>query len=479
MPFEDLRAYIRRLEEEGELIHVGQEVDWNEEVGAIIRRSNEMSLQAMMFDKVKDYPNWRLAGALMGTVRRVAIAMEMPPDTQSRMLVAEFNRRTNKPVAPVFVKTGPCKENVLLGEKVDLFALPAPLIHAGDGGRYLCTWHVNITKDPDSDWVNWGMYRSMILEKDKLSILASPQQHIGQMFYQKYEANGRPMEIAIAIGPEPMSAFCASASFPQGVSEVEMVGAMRGEPVELVPCETVDLHVPATAEIVIEGKVYPGERREEGPFGEYTGYRAPDCAPRPVVHVTAITHRSEPILTVSCEGIPVSDSHAPMAVAISAQIERELQRGGLPVTGAWVYPESSGYLVVVATKVPYANVAARIAHIVFGSKAGFSLPFLIVVEDDVDPYSWSQVMHALATRCHPYRGIRRFEYDLTNHLDPRLALSERRLALGAKAYFDCTWPVHWDRQDVPQVISFATAYSKGTQDKVLQNWGNYGFRSGR
>ena len=475
MSFDDLRSFIGRLEEEGELLRVGQEVDWNEEAGAIVRRSSELGLPAVLFDKVKDYPGRRLAGGLMSSVRRVAIAMGMPADTPPRKLMAEFLSRTQEPVSPVLVETGPCKENILLGDDVDLWALPAPLVHAGDGGRYLCTWHVNVTKDPDNDWVNWGMYRAMVHEKNKLGILVQQNQHIFQIF-RKYEARQRPMEIAIAIGVEPMSTFCACTFFPPFVSEAGMVGAMRGKPVELVRCETVDLEVPATTEIVIEGTMRPGVRREEGPFGEYTGYRASDRAPRPVVEVSAVTHRHNPIVTMSCEGVPVTETHANMSITKSAQVERELRARGFPITGVWIFPESCNQLGVVATKVPYANVAAVIAHTVWSTPAAYALPFLIVVEDDVDPYSWSQVMHALATRCHPYRGIRRSEFEASNPLDPRLPIEERRLGMGSKVYFDCTWPANWDREDVPQLISFNTAYSKEIQERVLRNWSNYGFR---
>src|SRR3990172_5246880 len=128
MPFDDLRAYLKRLEEEGELVQVTQEVDWNEEIGAIGRRINELSLPAVMYNRVKDYPNWRVAGALMSAIRRVAIGMCLPSDSTVQSLKVEFLKRTSEPIKPILVKTGPCKENIFLGDKVDLFALPAPMV---------------------------------------------------------------------------------------------------------------------------------------------------------------------------------------------------------------------------------------------------------------------------------------------------------------------------------------------------------------
>lgn len=436
MPFYDLRAYLKKLEEEGELHHIGEEVDWDEEVGAILRRTSELRMQGIMFDNVKDYPGWRIAGETMSTIRQVAIAMDLPSDTPPAALIAEFLGRTATPIKPRLVKTGPCKENILLGDQMNLLALPAPLLHTGDGGRYLCTWHITILKDPDSDWVNWATYRGMVHDRDKLGLLVLPDHHIGTMV-RKMESRNQPLEVAIAIGVEPMSVMAAQTFFPAGVSEVDMAGAMRGEPVELAQCETVDLQVPATSEIVIEGKMIPGERLDEGPFGEYTGFRAADRSKRPFMHVTAITYRNAPILTASCTGLPTgNDCHIPMAITRSAEVLQHLQNRGFPVTGVWFFPETSCDIAAVATKVPYANIASAIAHSVFGMAAGHVLPFLVVVPDEVDPYSWAHVMHAIATRCHPYRGIRRSEFETTNPLDPRLPLHERQFSLGSKAIFD-------------------------------------------
>ena len=274
MAFYDLREYIDKLEETGDVVYVNQEVDWNLEAGAIMRRSNETLAPAPFFQDIKGYPQgYRLLGAPMATFRRFAIAMGMEPDTPYQDFLVEFEKRMKNPIKPVLVSDGPCKENKLFGEDIDVLKFPVPLIHEGDGGRYIGTWHISATKDPDSEWVNWGMYRLMVHDKDTLGGLMVPTQHIG-MILNKYEAKNKPMEIAIAIGTEPVTAIIGTCGVPTAINEMDVIGGFRGAPLEVVKCETVDLVAPATSEIVIEGEVLPNQRMEEGPFGEYTGYQA-------------------------------------------------------------------------------------------------------------------------------------------------------------------------------------------------------------
>ena len=315
MPFKDLRAYIQRLGEEGEVLKIKEEIQPVYEVGAIIRRSYDLGAPAPLFLNLRGYPDSRIFGAPIGLSReknracsRFAIFMDMPPESSAIEIIEESLRRIQRPIKPAIVKEGPCKENILVGDAVDLQAFPAPVLHQGDGGPYIGTWHANITKDPDTGVRNWGRYRLMIHDKKTMGGLFPPAKNIGIHYYTKYEPRGQPMEFAIAIGAEPVTPWVAGTRFPLEVSEADIIGAIRGAPLELVKCETVDLEVPATSEIVIEGFVPPHERKEEGPFGECTGFMASVRAPRPVYHVTAITHRNNPILPVACMEVPVDDS---------------------------------------------------------------------------------------------------------------------------------------------------------------------------
>ncbi|MBI4331543.1 MAG: UbiD family decarboxylase, partial [Chloroflexi bacterium] len=273
MPFKDLRQFISKLEAEKELCPIGEEVDWDLEAAAMLRLCYEKGLPAPLFQKARGYPAGdRMVGGILSNHKRIASSLEIDPAVHPLQLMEEYLRRKKRLIRPVLVEGGPCKENVHLGKEVNLLEFPVPFIHRGDGGRYIGTWHIVICKDPDSEWVNWGMYRAMVHDSTTLGLFTEDVQHLTTLYRQKYEARNRPMEIALAIGVEPITSICAATDIPFGVSEAEVAGGIRGQPLELVKCETVDLCVPSTAEIVIEGEILPHERKDEGPFGEYTGY---------------------------------------------------------------------------------------------------------------------------------------------------------------------------------------------------------------
>ncbi len=477
MAFEDLRDFIAALEKQKEAVSIAQEVDWNLEAGAILRRTYELGLPAPFFQRIKGYPEgYRMFGGTLGTHRRLALAWGLDPKTNYRDLMEFYLGKKDKTIKPILVKDAPCKENIHIGEDVDLLEFPAPMLHDGDGGRYLCSWHCNISKDPDTGWVNWGMYRAMILTKNTMAGLVEPHKHIGYHHLRKYEPRDEPMPVAIAIGTDPISSLMALSAVPPGVDEVDIAGALQGKPTKLVKCETIDLEVPATSEIVIEAEIWPKERAWEGPFGEYTGYRASPRDKRPVYRVKAITHRTNPILTVSCMGVPIDDNDAPVSVTHGAEILQELRTKGQPVVDLCLYPECAGLLLAVSIKPTEANIAQRIAHIVWGTFPGRNIPYVIVLDDDIDPQNMPQVMHALASKCHPYRGIKRLEHTVGHSLLPFSNRYERLNRLGSKAYFDCTWPLDWDPSiAVPPRASFDKIYPKELQEHVVKNWKSYGF----
>jgi 4-hydroxy-3-polyprenylbenzoate decarboxylase len=262
------------------------------------------------------------------------------------------------------------------------------------------------------------------------------------------------------------------------VSEVEVAGGVMGEPIELVKCKTVDLEVPAHAEIILEGEILPDVTVEEGPFGEYTGFRSSPRMPRAVYRVNCITHRNDPILAMSNMGCPVDDCAATLAVCWRAQVKAILEREGIPIKGVYLPPEGIGHLVVVSTETPYNNIATQIGNIIFSSRMGnLWIHEVIVVDEDVDPYDMRQVIHSVATKCHPVRGIRVIDNTPGNPLAPFLNFYERTWSKSAKVIFDCTWPLDWNREtEVPIKSAFNTIYSEEIQKKVLDNWKKYGFK---
>jgi len=483
MPFNDLREYIARLEREGEVQRIEKEVDPVLEVGAVMRRSYDLRAPAPFFLNLKGYPKGRIFGAPISLSRRkgrpfarFAISMEMPPESSAFEIIEEYIRRIRKPIKPVLVRDGPCKENILKGDEVDLEIFPSPLLHQGDGGRYLGTWHANITKDPDTGVHNWGLYRLMVHDKNSMGGLVLPVQNIGLHYYTKYEARGQPMEFAIAMGTEPVTPWVAGTRFPPNVSEADIIGGIRGVPLELVRCETVNLAVPATSEIVIEGFIAPKERRDEGPFGEYTGFMTSERAPRPVYHVTAITHRHDPIVPVTCMGVPVDDAAVSMSLTKAANILDETRSHGFPVKAVYCPPEAVTHWTVVSTEVPYPGYARYLAHAIWGMPWGRSAWYLVIVEQDVDVTNMGQVLWAISTMCHPKRGIVQVENVPGHPLLPFLSPEERPKNLAAYALLDCTWPRDWPKEKVPVKVSFDSAWPREIQERVLKNWHSYGYK---
>ena len=254
MKMDDLRDFLDMLEEFEEVQRIKVQVDWNLEMGAITRRCYDLARRRrcsrISRDIRRDSERWahRWAQARNEGIRYLP-ALHWPSAydqvrRQKKSCRPICERRENL-IKPIVVSTGPCKENIMKGADVDVLKFPIPLIHGGDGGRYIGTWHTVITKDPDSSWVNWGMYRLMVHDRNTLGCLFPLQQHIGQM-YQKYEAMNRSMPIAVAIGGQPVIPIVSCVQLPAHVNEVDVAGGLQNAPISLVRCETVDLDVPAT-----------------------------------------------------------------------------------------------------------------------------------------------------------------------------------------------------------------------------------------
>lgn len=471
-----LREFIDRLYETGDLVRIKDEIDWNVEAGAIMRRANEIGAPAQLFEKLNGYPQgYRLLGGALSTFSRLAVAMGLPPNSEYSVLVNEFVRRSENPIKPIVVASGLCKQNIMRGDDVDLFRFPVPVLHPQDGGRFVGTLNVGVCKDPDSNWVNWGMYRAMVHDRKTTGLALTPLNH-GGILLRKHRERNLPMDYVIFMGSAPVTYLVAASGVPYGVNEVDVVGGFRGEPVPLVKCETNNFLVPADAEIVIEGVVLPGERKAEGPFGEYPGYVVSGVVERPVFHVNAITYRDDPILTATCLGMPTDEGHVLAGIAYTAEFKIVLERQGVPFTEIYIPPESGLHTVIVSTKPPHYGVPFLIASTIWSERNGRYMPKVIVVDDDVDPSNLAQVFHAFSTKCHPVSGIRPIEGVLNSPLTPYLPPETRDAVIGGGyVLFDCTYPVTWKEADKPKLISFARAYPQEVQTSVLDNWRRYGF----
>ncbi|MBI4331481.1 MAG: UbiD family decarboxylase [Chloroflexi bacterium] len=477
MAFNDIREYCEALEKTGDLVRVQREVDWELEAAAITRRSYETLGPALLFEKVKDYPpGYRILGGQQGTYRRVAVSLGLPPETPIPFIFREYEARDQKPIKPVIVPTGPCKQNIMKGNDIDVLKFPAPLIHDGDGGRYIGTWDIIITKDPDTGWTNWGMYRFMVHNGRILTGDPTFTSHLAMVFREKFVAKKKRMPVAIVSGADPLCHMVATAGYGIGQDEADYAGALRKAPVELVKAETSDLLVPAHAEIVVEGELLPDAIGAEGPFGEYPGYRTGKARTGIVCEVTAITYRSDPILTMIALGIPVDDSSVSAAMTASLALKRRLLRHQIPVTDVYAPAEGVTHLLVVGVTSGGTKVAREIKDIVTARRAAINK--IVVVDKDVDVFDMKQVIHALAVKCHPLRGIVTDEVAAgkANELTPCYSEEERRHKKGGVAIFDCTWPPEWPKDTLPIKSSFNDIYPPEIQEKVLKNWKAYGLK---
>jgi UbiD family decarboxylase len=406
----DLRGWIKALDGAGELERIEAEVDWNIELGTVARLAQGAGTgPALLFSNIRDYgANSRCRQVMTGSLasyRRLAMLLGLPPETHPRELVKLGRTILTEGIAPKIVKTGPVRENVVKGDDVDLNEFPVPQWNRIDGGRYILTYGGVVTKDPDTGVMNVGVYRGMVAGKNLIPILMWRAQHIGHHVTAWQQKGHKEMPIAVAIGWEPSLDFVGGSPVPKNMCEYDVVGAIRGAPVELVKCETVDLHVPATAEIVIEG--YLGLEPEsyvmEGPFAEFTGYVAGDRSPKPAIRVTCITHRTDPILRGTIEGsMPGSYSENGVSSSImrAATAWNVLDRAGVPgVTDVWCPPVQAGINTVVQIKQSYRNQAKQVANALWGSSAAHvRYKHVTVVDDDIDIHDYAAVDWAIALR---------------------------------------------------------------------------------
>jgi 4-hydroxy-3-polyprenylbenzoate decarboxylase len=409
--FGDLRGWIAALKAHDELAEINAEVDWNIELGTIMRLAQGPGTgRAMLFNNIKDYnkPNSRcrrVFGSALNNYRRIAIMLGLPPDTHPRELVKIGRDVLEGTIPPRIVNSGPVKENIVTGGDIDLTELPVPYWNRMDGGRYLVTYAGVVSKDPTTGVMNVGVYRGMLAGRDKIPILMWRAQHIGHHVTAWLAQGKKEMPVAVAIGWEPSLGFCAGSPVPKGTCEYDVMGAMRGEPVELIKCETVDLHVPASAEIVIEGYLglEPDTYMMEGPYAEFTGYLASERSPKPTIRVTCISHRSDPILRGTIEGcLPGSYSENAVGSSImrAATAWNVLDRAGVPgITDVWCPPVQAGINCLVRMQQTYRGQAKQAANALWGSTAAHvRYKHVTVVDDDIDIHDYAAVDWAVAHR---------------------------------------------------------------------------------
>ncbi len=388
----DMRSWIKQLEEAGELSRVGEEVSVDVEIGQHLFESRE---KALLFDKVRDYPGWRVLGQAPANWRQIGLAFA----TETRNIVSEFARRVDTGLVKCkMVDSGPVKEMVLTGKDANLLKLPVHKIAEKDPGNFIAG-ALCIVKDPETGIRNVAMHRHQVRDSHKMGIMMVAGKHT-DMIYQKYEAMGRPMPMAIAIGHHPMYYFAAPYTAPFGVDEFEVAGALLGEPVELTRCETIDLEAPAYAEMVLECELPPRVREDEGPFSEFTGYYPNTDVKKPIVTLKAITMRKDAIYKAVQSGALTESifyNGLPMAVAIFRDLRNVAGYADIKsVSSNW---GSTFNLVVQMTPRFYGEAK----HVLLAATSSLYLhqKICVAVDEDIDIYDPQDVAWAISTRVNP------------------------------------------------------------------------------
>lgn len=494
MAYKSLREWMEKLEKAGQLKRITAEVDWDLEMSAITRRIANRGGPALLYENIKGYKNTLCRKVFengLGSREKIALSLSLPMDTSYREIINVVKERIVRLVEPVKVASGPVKQNIVRGDAVNLYEFPAPRYNKLDGGRYINTRGCCVTMDPDTKILNVGLYRGMIGEKGKsIPVLMIPNQHWGR-HWLKHKQRGDEMPVAVVYGWDPILVICASFDcHPTGHSEYEVVGGLRGEPVELVKCETSDLYVPATAEIVVEGRMSadPKTFELEGPFGEYPGFYGGQTRPRPTIRVDCITYRNDPIFRGGLCGadpsglIEVNHWLTPFKLA---QIWESLEATGVPnITGIWGDLVTHGHDLRISIDKIYRGHAKQVAAAFWGLKSSrHAGKILTVVDKDIDVFDDEAMAWARVWRSNADLGaVQFFSGTAATPLDPSVPLSQRdELKYGegkwTRVFIDAT--VNWELEIEKEYAGMrepprCTEITPETAKLITRRWKEYG-----
>jgi 4-hydroxy-3-polyprenylbenzoate decarboxylase len=427
----DLRTWIEEVEKLNELKRVKEKVDWDLEIGAIDELVARYygNRYAVLFENIKDSPKgFKVLINSIGSLKRLACALGIQ-GIESRMdLVRTLKSRMSEvdAVSPKKVKKAPILENIEKKDEIDLTKFPTPKWHELDGGRYIGTGCAVITRDPDTGEINYGTYRVMLHDKNTVGFYISPGKH-GRIHRDKYFARGEPCPVAMCFGIHPAIFLVSSNEIPPHMNELEFLGGLTGEPVEIVEAPVTGLPVPACAEIVVEGYSYPERLKEEGPFGEWTGYYGSSMREEPYVEVENLMYRNDPILLGAPPSKPPSEQSFRCYIR-SALLWENLERAGIPsVTGVWCHEAGGSRMFnVVAIRQRYPGHSKQTALVASQCHAGAYLgKYTVVVDDDIDPTNDFEVIWAMCTRVDPEKDIEIIRKTWSGPLDPSVPFDER------------------------------------------------------
>ncbi len=482
MKYRDLRDFIVQLEKTGELKRIRVEVDPYLEMTEICDRVLKQGGPAILFENPKG-SNIPVLCNLFGTTKRVAMGMGAKDISELRGIgeLLAYLKEPEPPKGmkdafdkiPVFkqvlnmtpkVVTSPaCQETVLQGDEIDLSLYPIQTCWPGDAAP-LITWPLVITKGPNKSRQNLGIYRQQVIAKNKVIMRWLTHRGGALDFKEWQKANpDKPFPVAVALGADPATILGAVTPVPDTLSEYGFAGLLRGSKTEVAECLTSDLQVPASAEIVLEGFIYPNETAKEGPYGDHTGYYN-EVDEFPVFTIERITQRHNPIYHSTYTGRP-PDEPAILGVALNEVFVPILQKQFPEIIDFYLPPEGCSYrMAVISMKKQYAGHAKRVMLGTWSYLRQFMYTkFVIVVDDDINVRSWEDVIWAITTRMDPARDLTILENTPIDYLDFASPVS----GLGSKVGFDATnkWPGETNREWGKTI-----AMSKDISDKIDRMW---------
>ena len=482
MPFDNEEAMrlealgnLRRcleLAEEIDDLEVVEGADPDLEIGALYEISLEKEdPPVIVFDKIKGYP----PGFRVAVNVRSSRVFNTGEGLERVEVYRAHRRQKADPIDPVTVGEGPVLENVQEGDAIDTLKFPAPKWHQDDGGRYIGTECMVVTKDPDSGWVNAGTYRVQVHDKTTLCPFIEPGKH-GDVIRKKYWARGEPCPMVVSVGQAPALGAVAASTVASGVCEFAVAGERLGRPIDLVEGKHTGIPFPADSEIIFEGFMpAPDEVSvDEGPFGEWPGYYASNSRPEPVLQVKAVYHRDDPIIVGAPPMRPVLPGcwfgTAGSSFFRAASLWDELEAAGVPgIKGVWPLPGGGPrFIRVIAIEQLHAGHAKMAGMVAAGcGSAAYLGRMVIIVDDDIDITNPAEVMWAIATRWDPKTQTDIIDGCWTGYIDPML-LPERRAQdnmTNSRAIIYAVRPFHW-KDDFPKV----NAVDKDYAEEVRKNW---------
>lgn len=456
---------MRVLEESGELAVIDVELDPALEIAEVTNRVCKRGGPALLFRQPKGKTIPVLTNQF-GSSRRMALALRCStlddltdkvhdllsllakgvPEAIADRFRTLMRLRSLASLFPKVVKDGPCQEVIYRGDDVDLSCLPILTCWPGDAGPFI-TLPVVFTKDPRTGQRNAGMYRLQVYDSRTLGM----HWHVHKDAAEHYRRSNGRVEVAVAIGTDPAITYAATAPLPSVVDEMLLAGFLRGEPVEMVPCISCGLEVPAHAEIVLEGYVEPGELRREGPFGDHTGFYSP-ADDYPVFHVTALTHRKSPIYAATVVGVPpMEDAYLGKA---TERLFLPLLRMVLPEVVDIDLPFAGTFhnCAIISIRKSYPMQARKVMHGIWGTGQLQFTKCVIVVDESVDVHDYDCVAFHVLSNVDPKRDmiITEGPLDVLDHSAPQPLW-------GSKVGIDATrkWPEEGSGREWPELVTMS------------------------